>query len=158
MGQQQSANEVPALGCVRRPVHRLPLPPPPPLPQSAGPLTRRTAAGAALLFVGATLGFTSVFNGVGAANKTAPRPYRVVKGRVFVSTSSGAVLAVRRAPRDPRTFVLVGDAGSYALRIKKGVDIRGVSDDELLTRVFTTSGWEAMLEALEPGSREEGGL
>ena len=76
----------------------------------------------------------------------------VVDGRVFVSRSDGAVLAVRRAPSDPRTFVLVGDGGSYALRLARGVEVSGVGDRELLTRVFSTRAWERALEPLElPG-------
>lgn len=60
---------------------------------------------------------------------------------------------MRRAPRDARTFVLVGDAGSYALRLAPSVEVAGVSDRDLLTRVFSTRAWERALEPLEPSDK-----
>ena len=125
-------------------------------PPSLQPPPRRWRLAAGLLFAGATAGFTLAFGGkkgggVGSGNDPS-LPFRVVDGRVFVSRSDGAVLAVRRAPSDPRTFVLVGDGGSYALRLARGVEVSGVGDRELLTRVFSTRAWERALEPLElPG-------
>ena len=126
--------------------------PPPIQPQ---PPTRRAVAGAALLSVGTTLGFTAAFGGRGGGGggADANAPFRVVQGRVFVKTSDGDVLAVRRAPRDPRTLLLVGDSGSYVLKLGAGVKVKGVSDGDLLTRVFGGSAWERALVPLEPGSK-----
>ena len=118
------------------------------------PTSRRSLAAAALLFAGATAGFTLAFRGAPSPNSLppdAPRPFRVVDGRVFVARANGDVLAVRRAPRDARTFVLAGDGGSYALRLKRSVKVEGVSEDELLTKVFGSRAWEGALEPLEPG-------
>ena len=81
-----------------------------------------------------------------------PPPQLPARRARTLAGHEGAVLAVRRAPSDPRTFVLVGDGGSYALRLARGVEVSGVGDRELLTRVFSTRAWERALEPLElPG-------
>lgn len=82
---------------------------------------------------------------------------------MFVRTSAGDVLAVRRAPEEgvddkidreeaKRTLVLVGDSGSYLLRVSRRARVEGMSDDQFLTSVFATGAWEKALVPLEPGS------
>ena len=146
------------------------------------PTSRRNAIGASLLFVGALLGFSTVFgsdndedaffgprggeDGTRGESVVAAPPYRLVDGRAFVRTSGGDILSVGRLPRDlpdaDRTLALMGDSGLFLLRLTteamRSVDLHSgaplEAETEFLTRVFASGDWEGALFRVAPSRGE----